>query len=135
MANGVYTKALEGFMSGGIDWIDNTIKCALVTASYTATIASDQYFSTINNSYIIATSSPFTTKTVTGGVADADNVTFTAPTAGVASQVVIYQDTGNTATSHLIAKIDTATGLPVTTDGSSNVLIVWDNSAAKLFSI
>ena len=48
--------------------------------------------------------------------------------------LVIYKDTGNTATSNLIAYIDTGTGLPFTTNGA-DVDIVFDSGSNKIFAL
>ena len=48
--------------------------------------------------------------------------------------LVIYQDSGVSATSRLIAYIDTATGLPVTPNGG-NITVTWDNGANRIFKL
>jgi len=72
---------------------------------------------------------------MTLGVADAADIVFTAPPAGdVLEATVIYQDTGVEGTSRLIAYIDTATGLPVTPNGT-DITILWDSGANKIFKL
>lgn len=74
-------------------------------------------------------------KTTTAGVLDAGDVTFTAVAAGAAcDMVLLYKDTGVAGTSRLIAKIDSATGLPVTPNGG-DILVAWDNGANKIFKL
>jgi hypothetical protein len=48
--------------------------------------------------------------------------------------VVIWKDTGNPATSPLIALIDTATGIPVATTGG-DITVYFDNGANKIFKL
>jgi hypothetical protein len=48
--------------------------------------------------------------------------------------IAIYQDTGNEATSRLIAYIDTATGLPVTPNGG-DINLNWDTGVNKIFKL
>lgn len=136
MANALYDKARESFLSQNpsIDWDTDNIKCALVRSSaYTPNMSSDQYLSSVATR--VADSGNLASKTVTAGVADATDVTFTAVASGAAIQyVLIYKDTGVAATSPLIALIDTATGLPVTPNGG-DITIAWDNGANKIFKL
>jgi hypothetical protein len=48
--------------------------------------------------------------------------------------VVMIKDTGDAATSPLIAYIDSATGLPITPSGS-DITITWADTASKIFKI
>jgi hypothetical protein len=68
-------------------------------------------------------------------VFDGDDVTFTAVAGGATiNYLVIYQDTGTPGTSRLIACIDTATGIPLSTNGG-DITIQWDNGANKIFKL
>lgn len=139
MANGLYDKARESFLgqSPSIDWDSDTIKACLVRG-YTASLATHQYLSDVTGGgggTIVATSSALSSKTVAAGVADADDVTFTAvPTGSACAALVIYKDTGSSATSPLIAYVDTATGLPVTPNGG-DITVAWDNGSSKIFKL
>lgn len=135
MSNALYDKGREGFLDGSIDWDSNNIKVVLVdTGAYTVNLATHQFLSDIASGARIATSSNLTTKTVTAGVADADDVTLTAVTGTSVEALVLYQDTGTPSTSRLIAYIDTATGLPVTPNGG-DISIAWDNGVNKIFKL
>ena len=68
------------------------------------------------------------------GVADAADTTFTSVSGDTVEAIVLYKDTGDAATSPLIAYIDTATGLPLTPNGG-DVTITWDNGANKIFKL
>jgi hypothetical protein len=73
------------------------------------------------------------TKTVTNGVFDGADVTYTAVTGNSVEALVIYVDTGTAATSPLVAYIDTGvTGLPVTPNGG-NISVTWN--ASGIFSL
>lgn len=136
MANALYTKYKESMLSlnPSVDLDTDTIKAALVTASYTANLSTDQYWSSASAN-VVGTPGTLASKTITSGVFDAADVTFTAVAAGTAaSQIVIFKDTGSAATSPLIARIDTATGLPVTPNGG-DITITWDNGANKIFAL
>lgn len=134
MANALYDKAREKFLDGAISWSADTIKVALVdTASYTVNLATNEFYSTVSAA-VVGTPQTLGTKTITAGVADAADVTFTAVTGATCEAVVIYMDTGVAATSPLIAYIDTATNLPVTPNGG-DIGITWDSGANKIFKL
>lgn len=134
MANALYDKGREGILDGSIVVPSDTIKALLATSSYTPNVATHQNVSDISSGNIVVRSSAFSSKTETGGVFNAANVTFTAVTGSVASYIVIYKDTGTDSTSRLIAIIDTATGLPVTPNGG-DITITWDTGANKIFKL
>lgn len=135
MANALYYKGREKFLDGAISWSSDNIKCVLVdTATYSVDIANDEFLSAIPAGERVATSANFTTKTVTNGTADADDVVFSSVSGDVSEALVIYKDTGVDTTSPLIAYIDTATGLPVTPNGG-DVTVTWDNGTDKIFTL
>lgn len=135
MANALYAKGRQGFLDGSIDWDTNNIKAVLVdTGAYTVDLANHDFLDDITVGARISTSGNLTGKTVTDGVADAADTTFTAVTGATVEAVVIYQDTGVAGTSRLIAWIDTATGLPLTPNGG-DITIVWDNGANRIFKL
>lgn len=135
MANALFDKGREGFLDGSIDWDTDTIKAVLVDAgAYTANLATDANLSDIPSGARIATSGALGTKTVTAGVADAADITFTAVTGASCEYIALYKDTGTATTSRLICLIDTATGLPVTPNGG-DIQVQWDNGASKIFKL
>lgn len=133
MANAMYELGREGFLAGSISWSGDTIKAALVdTSAYTVNLTTHQYYSSVSG--VVGTPQTLGTKTVSLGVADAADVTYTALTGNSCEAIVIYKDTGVAGTSPLIAYIDTATNLPVTPNGG-DVGISWDNGANKIFKL
>lgn len=135
MSNALYDKGREKFLNADIDWAADNIKAVLVDAGqYTINLATHEFLSDIPSGARIATSANLTGKTSTAGVADADDVVFTAVSGVQSELVVLYKDTGSAATSALICAIDTATGLPVTPNGG-NINVVWDNGANKIFKL
>lgn len=135
MANALYGLGREGFLGSSIDWISNTIKLVLgTTGSYTVSIDTHQFLSSVAGGARVATSSAFSNKTKTLGVADADDVLLSSVTGATCQFIIIYQDTGSDATSRLIAYIDTATGLPVTPNGG-NITIQFDSGANRIFKL
>ncbi len=135
MANALYDKGRQKFLEGAIDWLTDDIRAVLVdSADYTADLAAHEFLSDVPVGARVATSGNFTGKTSTAGVADAADVTFTAVTGDPSEVLLIYKWTGSDATSPLIARIDTATGLPVTPNGG-NINVVWDNGPNKIFKL
>jgi hypothetical protein len=142
MANALFDPGREGFLAGEIDWDTATIKAVLVR-SYTFS-AAHKFVSdaTTAGASIVSTSAAMTSKTVTGGIADAADVTFTAVTAGAAiTSILVYQSSAVTggadvaaSAQRLIAYLDTATGLPVTPNGG-DITIQWDNTTNKIFKL
>lgn len=135
MANALYTKYKESMLSlnPSVDLDTDTIKVALVTASYTANMSTDQYYSTVSAN-VVGTPGTLASKTITNGIFDAADLTFTAVSGSQVTQIVIYKDTGSGATSPLIARIDSATGLPVTPFGG-DITITWDSGSNKIFAL
>ena len=137
MSNFLYGKFKESLLSQNpsVDLDTDTIKVALVSNAYSPVTAAtgDQFFSSVAG--VIATAT-LTGKSVTGGVFDATDVTFTSVTSTAQVQrLVIYKDTGTAASSPLIAVIGSATsGLPVTPNGG-DITISWDNGSSKIFAL
>lgn len=132
MANTLYPKGAEKMLSGSINWNADTIKVGIVSDGYTYSTAHEFLTSA---GTLIGTPQTLGSKSVTGGVFDAADPDFGAIAAGsTAKAIVLYKDTGSTATSPLLAYIDDLTGFPFATNGGS-VSIPWSNGAAKIFSL
>lgn len=143
MANALYPKFKEKILNPGtlgttsgtaVDLIDDDIKAVFVdTGTYTYS-SSHEYLSDITSGARIATSSNLSSKSITSGVFDAADLTFSSVTGSSIEAYVLYKDTGSASTSPLIAYVDTATGLPVTPNGGT-ITLTWDNGASKIFAI
>lgn len=83
---------------------------------------------------VIGTPQTIASPTVTQGVADANDVTYTSVSGASIEGIIIYKDTGTASTSRLIAYIDSATGLPLTPNGG-DITVQWDNGANKIFKL
>lgn len=135
MANTLFDFARQRFLEAQLNWMTDTIKVILVdTGAYTPQVAVHQYLSDIPTSARIAGPVTLTSKTTTGGAADAADITFTSVTGPSIEAIVIFSDTGTESTSPLIAWIDTATGLPITPNGG-DIIVTWDNGANKIFKV
>lgn len=126
MADYVYPKYKQALLDGdtNIDINDGTVKVALSTASYAS---ANQFYSDVSAS-TVGTPQTINNTTVTNGLFDGDNVTYTAVASGsTVTALIIYIDTGSAATSRLVAFIDTVTGFPLLTNGG-DVTVAWNAS-------
>lgn len=129
MANAIYPKYKETILgaASNTNLLTGTVKVALVdTGTYTYS-STHQFLSSLTG--VVGTAQTIgATKTVTNGVFDGADVTYTAVTGNSAEALVIYVDTGTAGTSPLVAYIDTGvTGLPVTPNGG-DITITWNAS-------
>lgn len=135
MANTLYDKARELFLTGQIDWLTDTVKVILVdTGSYSPNFTTHQFLSDVGNSARIGGAVTLTGKATTGGAADANDATFSSVSGASIEAIVLYKDTGTEGTSPLIAYIDVATGLPITPNGG-DIIVTWDNGVNKIFRL
>lgn len=135
MSNALYDSGREGFLDGSINWQTDAIKAVLVdTGAYTPSMATNKFLADIPSAARIATSPNLSGKTSTGGVADANDVTFTSVSGATVEALVLYKDTGNASTSRLIAYIDTGTGLPITPNGG-DIATAFSNGANRVFRL
>lgn len=129
MANAIYPKYKEALLDGAAntDVNDGTVKVALIDTNDVAYNAAHDFYDDISAA-VVGTPQTIGTTTVTNGLFDGDNVTFTAVTGDPCEAVIIYIDTGVAGTSRLVAYLDTdVTGLPVTPNGG-DITITWNAS-------
>jgi hypothetical protein len=135
MANALYDKGREAFLGLGLDWDTNDVRLILIDeADDTIDLAVDDFLDDRAGAARVATSTALATKTITAGVADAADKTFSAVSGDQSESIDCYQHTGTESTSVLIFNIDTATGLPVTPNGG-DITVAWDNGANKIFKL
>lgn len=132
MANAVYPKYMEAVIQASANSsLAGTLKAALVdTGTYTYS-AAHEFYSSVSG--VVGTPGTIGSKTYTNGLLDGADVTFTAVSGATAEAIILYIDTGSSATSRLVAYIDTgATGLPVTPNGG-DITIQWNVSGIIQF--
>ena len=134
MANFVFPSAKKAMMDGALALDSAVIKCVLIDQADDTPTTADDFLDDVAAAARVGTPQTLGTKTTTGGVFDAADVTFPSVTGDVCEGLLIYEDTGVEGTSHLIAYIDTATGLPVTPNGG-NITVTWDAGANKIFAL
>ncbi len=133
MANALYPKAKEAFLNGSINMVANTITIALVDTGVYTYSSSHQYRNEVSNSAVIS-STTLSNKTITNGVFDVDDATFSSVTGANCEALLIFQDTGVQSTSRLIAYIDSATGLPILPNGG-DISVAFSSGSSKIFAL
>jgi hypothetical protein len=129
MADFCYTKGLQAFMNGEIDLDTDVIKALLCTADYTPVAGTDDSLDDIPAGARVAEVT-LAGVTITDGVFDANDSVFPAVAAGdTVTQIIIYKSGSPT---RLLRRIDSATGLPFTTNGL-DINLAWPNDANKIF--
>lgn len=135
MTKRFYEKGAEQVLRGNIDFVGDTLKVSLMKDSYSPNFSSDDFYNDI--SALVQATVTLASKSVTGGDFDAADITFTAVAAGeTCDAIVIWQDTGDPATSVVLIYIDDAdiTNFPVTTSGA-DVSVTWANTSTRIFSL
>jgi hypothetical protein len=130
MANAIYPKYKEALLSSGANSAlsSGTVKVLLIDlADYTYS-SSHQYLSDVAAAARVATGAALANKTVTNGLFDADDFSFTSVSGDQSEALILFIDTGTESTSRLVAFFDTGVGgLPVTPNGQ-NINITWNAS-------
>lgn len=142
MATGLFDKGREGFLNKLIDWGvgsggDDIRGILIDTDTDAPVLATDDFLDDIAAGARIAVSSSFDGKTVTAGVADANDVTFPTVSGASVEGLLIYSHTGGADSARrLVAFIDSggATGLPLNPNGG-DVIAVFSSGANKIFKL
>lgn len=141
MTNAYFTSAVEGFIAGEIDLDTAVIKAAFVR-SYTFS-AAHKFVSDVTTAggVLNGTSAALTTKTITGGVFDADDTTASTTANATNHGILLFQSsavTGGadvaTSAQRVIAYYDTGTGLPIQ-PGTGSTPITWDNTTNRILKV
>lgn len=132
MANAIYPKYKESLLNGDANTAltgsgSTGLYVALVdTGTYTYSSA-HQYYSSLSG--VVGTDQEITSPTLTNGLIDGGDVTFTSVSGNSVEALVLYRkNAGANTTWRLVAYIDTSvTGLPVTPNGG-DISITWNAS-------
>lgn len=137
MSNALYAKGAEKLLApliGGAALPVGTLKAMLVKDTYPQNLSADEFLAGIA-AYRVGNDQALAGLTVAGGALDANDPLWAAVAAGdTCEAIVLYIDTGDPATSPLIAYIDQITGFPVLTNGGG-IAPQWDNGPYKIFSL
>lgn len=135
MASTVYPLTKQALLSGtAIDLTTANIKAILIdTGAYTYSATHD-FLNDVAGGSRIATSANLASKTVTNGVFDAADVTFSAVSGASVEAIIVFIDTGVESTSRLLAYIDdTGGGDTTVTPNGGDITITWN--ASGIFSL
>ncbi|MGI9293519.1 MAG: hypothetical protein ACR2PS_06005 [Pseudomonadales bacterium] len=138
MANVIYPKFKEACIGGGANTDLSTVdvRFALVDgADYTYSAAHEFLTSVPAGGRVALTTAGVGSKSVTDGVFDAADITWSSVTGDESEIIIGYVHTGSDATARLIFYLDTGvTGLPVTPNGG-DINCAWDGGANKIFAL
>ena len=139
MANGLFASYRTLVLGAGLNTSSLTINAIFIDATDDIPVlATDDFFDDLAGTPVpVEASAPaLGTKTIgnppAAGVFDAADTVFTSLSGDQVEYLVIYEDSGTTSTSDLIAMWDTATGIPLTPNGG-NVTVVWSASGIYTF--
>jgi hypothetical protein len=132
MANAIFPKFKQSLLNGDSNTAltgsgSTGLYVALIdTGTYTYS-SSHQFYSSLSG--VVGTDQEITTVTLTNGLIDGDDVTFTGVTGASVEALVLYRkNAGANTTWRLVAYIDTSiTGAPFTPSGG-NVNVQWNGS-------
>lgn len=129
MANAIYPKGKQNFLSGAIDLTTDDIRCSIIDlADYTYSTAHDFYDDVPAGARTAELSAGLSSKTVTDGVFDSADPTFSSVSSGQdqSEAVILYKYTGGADSAReLIAYYDSSvTGLPITYNGGDVTITV-----------
>lgn len=140
MANALFDKGREGFLTASMGWLAGSVPGTWVPyifGSFNVNLAGNTFLSDVPNTVWRARGTYLTTKGVVAGVASAAN-TLVAGVGSAGSATAVWiglvNETGASQTSLLGAYIDTATGLPFLPNGG-DVQINWDTGANCIFKL
>lgn len=106
MASQIYPYARELFATAQLNWTTGVWRAILLPLSYTPNLT-NQFLSEVSAGVRVATSSEITGKSATNGICSGDAIPFRLLfDTRFVSQAIIYRDSGDEATSPLIALID-----------------------------
>ena len=133
MPNGLYKSYREQLLEGVLTLSTEALDVALIDegGANPALETHDFYDDIVAGE--IARFSDLTSKTVTDGIFDAADVTFTTVSGNTVEDFTIFEDDTTDGTSSLIVNFDTATGLPLTPNGA-DVTLQFDGGANKIFA-
>jgi len=136
MANQLYYKGKQAFLTGSINWYGtaSTSPAVVLCASeYALDIVAHDNLDDITAGYRVA-SAVLANTSASDGVADADDVVFSALSGSIVHEIVLFNWTGTDATSKLVAHLDTGGSLPYTPNGA-DLTLSFSSGACKVFML
>lgn len=140
MANRIYKSGAFHFQNGDLALASDNLKIALCSSAYTPltqsrSLGGDEFLNVIPGGAIVATSGNLTSKVLNApdGSLQAANPVIGPVSGSTITQLVLYNDTGSSATSQLIFLYDTATNMPLVPNGG-NITIQFAGAPNYVFS-
>lgn len=135
MANALFVSFKVALLQADCDLDDSIKVMGIDHADDNPDVSTDDFLDDIAGAAIVFTSGALASKTFTGGVFDAADITISTVSGDQFESLVLLNDTpGASSAKDLILKIDTATGLPCTPNGA-DITVQWDSGANKIFAI
>jgi hypothetical protein len=122
MANALYTRAKEAFLRKEEDFLNDAVKATLIdSGQYTFSAAHTTYATDVAAGSKIAVSAALGSPTVTGGVFDTADFSWSSVSGVQSEAIILWDDTPTTPVADpLVAFYDTGmTGMPVTPSGGN----------------
>lgn len=132
----LYPKAASRFARGEIDWEDDTLVVAWIDEGFE--YSSDHEYAVVLVGDILDSTTLTGCTVLEDGVVDADDITSLVINVGfTGGAVVIYKDTGSSATSPLIYFSDeNEDTTPINREGDGSAApILWSNGADRIFRL
>lgn len=135
-----YTLASSGQWGGSpVNWVTDTIRCALITSSYNPSQDTHQYFSTPQANETSGTGYTAGGMALTGNIVGGVTGTHTIPLKAsstvwnnvtlVCRYAVVYKDTGTASSSPLLGWVDFGSNQTVS---SGTLSVAWDQTMGVL---
>ena len=132
VAGPFYPKAAERLLQGMTNMATAPLKAVGIAAGYFKDPAHEFL---VDVGALLGAPQTLTSRSVNNGVFDADDIDLGAIASGASlGGIVIFEDSGDPATSRLVLKPSNIGGFPMTTNGSG-VSVQWSNGAAKIVSL
>lgn len=125
MASAVYPKYKQALLDGAanIALDTETVKVSLIdTGTYTYS-GSHEFYSSVSG--VVGTPVTLSSKTITDGLFDAADSTFSGVTGNSVEALIIWTDTGSSATSRLVCFIDNFSAV---TPNGGDITVQWNAS-------
>jgi hypothetical protein len=131
MANTLFAKGREAFLTGKVDWLGDTIRAALCDA--VPDVDKDGVLADVKS---FAVSPPLKGKTADGGVAGASSLVFQQVDGKKPQALVLFKDSGDPKTSVLLLLVDTPRngGFPEAPAGT-DIQINWATTPERIFRL
>ena len=135
MSSMLYYKARELFLTRGLDWVTDPLKLQLIDAQQYTPSPSHIYLSEIPIGARIHDAVELTGRTALNGTADADDITIVGVPADISvGALIVYRDSGDDSTSHLVGYLNNGNGLPFISNGN-DIILTWNNGFNRIFGI